>query len=287
MVTVSVPGKIFLMGEHTVVYGKPALLAAINRRLRVSVTEGNNNATGYVLDVLHIVQKHFQTRIHCHITIDSDIPEGYHLGSSAAVAVGVVGAVSYFVTKVWNPALFNQLAYEAEKMKHGNPSGSDNTIVTMGGFIWYRKELEFLKSIWQLSLNTRLTRFFLVDTGKPQETTKEMVAFVAAQKHLEPYFDENERQTKRIAVALKEHDEQTLIDAIRKGEKTLERIGVVSAKARTIIRKIEQGGGAAKILGGGGRAGNVGYLLCYSHHPPKRAIPITLGEEGIRLERKV
>ena len=287
MITVSVPGKVHLMGEHAVVYGKPALLAAINRRLMVTVREGKNNAGGFVADIIHIVQTHFQTHKQCHITIDSDIPEGYHLGSSAAVAVGVVSAVSYFLKKVWNPALFNQLAYEAEKLKHGNPSGGDNTIVTMGGFIWYRKELEFLKSIWQLPVKTNLTHFFLIDTGKPKETTKEMVSYVASQKNPEKYFHENEKQTKRIAVALKDHDEQTLMDAMQKGERTLEAIGVVSKKVIPIIRGIEKTGGAAKILGGGGRADGVGYLLCYTHTPPHGAIPITLGEEGIRLESKI
>lgn len=287
MITVSVPGKVHLMGEHAVVYGKPAILAAINRRLTVTVREGKNNATGYVADCIAIVQKHFQTQKEFHITIDSDIPEGYHLGSSAAVAVAVVAAISYSLKKVWNPVLFNQLAYEAEKLKHGNPSGGDNTTVTMGGLIWYRKELEFLKSIWQLPFKPKLNKFFLIDTGKPKETTGEMVAYVAKQKNLQKYFDENEVQTKRIAVALKENDEQTLIDAIRKGQRTLEAIGVVSDKAKKIIRKIEDDGGAAKILGGGGRADGVGYLLCYSHHPPQGSVPITLGEEGVKLENKI
>jgi len=285
MITVSVPGKIHLMGEHAVVYGKPAILAAINKRLTVTLEEGKNTSVGYVADIIKIVQKHFQTQKEFHIAIDSDIPQGYHLGSSAAVAVGVVAATSYFLKKVWNPTLFNQLAYEAEKLKHGNPSGGDNTTVTMGGFIWYRKELEFLKSIWQLPFKTTLNKFYLIDTGKPQESTKDMVAYVASHKK-QALFDENEIQTKRIAVALKENDEMTLMDAIQKGERTLERMGVVSNKAMTIIRNIQKTGGAAKILGGGGRADGVGYLLCYSHNPPKGALPIALGGEGVRLENR-
>ena len=40
MITVSVPGKIHLMGEHAVVYGKPALLSAINLRLSVTIEKG-------------------------------------------------------------------------------------------------------------------------------------------------------------------------------------------------------------------------------------------------------
>ncbi len=295
MITVSVPGKIHLMGEHAVVYGRPALLSAINRRLSVSIETSESfkviasEPSGYVRYAAELVAKEYKLSLpKIKITIVSDIPAGYHLGSSAAVAVGTVGAMMYHIKKVWNPAAINQLAYEVEKKQHGNPSGGDNTTVTMGGLIWYRKELEFLKSIWQLPFRppVRLNHFSLIDTGRPKENTGEMVAFVKSQKNVQTFLDANEVQTKRIAVALKEGDEKMLIDAIRKGERTLEGIGVVSKKVIPVIRAVEKSGGAAKILGGGGRAAGVGYILCYSHHPPKGSVSITLGEEGIRLERK-
>ncbi len=197
MITVSAPGKVHLMGEHAVVYGKPALLSAINLRLKTTVEyqvssikyQGKNKiqiisseSTDYVRHITNVVKEHFKLKElpPITITITSEIPAGYHLGSSAAVAVATVGALTYFLKKIWNPAIINQLAYEAEKRVHGNPSGGDNTAVTVGGFVWYRRELEFLKSMWQLpmKLPASLNHFFLINTGKPKETTGEMVEFV-------------------------------------------------------------------------------------------------------------
>lgn len=102
---------------------------------------------------------------------------------------------------------------------------------------------------------------------------------------MEKLMNVNELQTKRVAVAIKEGNEKELIDAIRLGERTLEGMGVVSRKVTPLIREIEKSGGAAKILGGGGRKEGVGYLLCYHPNPKKfNTEPIRLGEEGTRLE---
>jgi mevalonate kinase len=313
MVTVSAPGKVFLMGEHAVVYGKPALLSAINLRLSVSVTEGSGNEITVESQespeyVLHAIQKvgeyyHISRLPPVHVVIRSSIPAGYHVGSSAATAVATVAAATYFLKKIWNPAVFNRIAYEVEKKQHGNPSGADNTAVTVGGLIWYRRELEFLKSIWQLPfhIHERVNHFFLIDTGKPKESTREMVSRVAAKvksqkSKMDSIFLRNEEQVKRITVALKEGDEKEVIDAIRTGEKTLEDMGVVGKKVLPVIRGIEKNGGAVKILGGGGVEAGVGFLLCY--HTDKKKIAdickkysytttdIKLGEGGVRLDEK-
>jgi len=325
MTIVSVPGKIHLMGEHAVVYGKPALLAAINKRMRIVIQKTGSreqkteihiknekgiveNASKELVEFVEYAIEKVREHVAItdmpvfDITIDSDVPFGYHLGSSAALAVGVVAGVMYELKHIWNPTLFNQIAYEVEKKQHGNPSGGDNTTVTFGGFIWYRKELEFLKSMWELklSLPKTLNHFFLINTGKPKETTGEMVALVNAKfksqnATYKKQFDMNEEQTKRVVCAMKENNEKELIDAIKIGEKTLEGMGVVSKKAQRIIRILEKSGGAAKILGGGGVKDGVGFLLCY--HTDEEQVKkiaeqyayscekISLGEEGVRLEK--
>ena len=314
MTIVSAPGKIHLMGEHAVVYGRPALLAAINRRLTVSVQKGTHGVKiisdqpgAYVRHIVSLVLKELKIagEPDAIISIFSDIPAGFHLGSSAAVAVATIGALSYFLKRIWNPIAINKLAFEAEKQQHGNPSGGDNTIVTFGGIVWYRRELEFLKSIWQLSFHPHksLSQFFLINTGKPKESTRDMVAFVKSEVEnpktsgeMERALNENETQTRRIAAALKEGSEEMLIGAMRAGEQTLERMHVVSDTVLPFIRGIEKAGGAAKILGGGGRIGAVGYLLTYLPEEKRvqelsetyhyEAEQITLGEEGIRLDEK-
>ena len=311
MIVVSVPGKVHLMGEHAVVYGKPALLAAINLRLSVSVEPSSlgldirsTEPTDYVRYAVEFLANEYKlAKMPYRITVQSDIPAGYHLGSSAAVAVAVVAAVTYAIKKTWNPIVINQLAYEIEKKQHGNPSGGDNTVVTMGGFIWFRKELEFLKNIWQLPFKPHPTinHFFLINTGKPKETTGEMVAMVKEnvqknQAKMQQLLDLNEQQVKRVTIALKEGNENELLDSIRVGEASLEGMGVVSKKVQPFIRQVERLGGAVKILGGGGRKEGVGFLLCYHHKPleigalsKKHSFStrhITLGEEGVRLEKK-
>jgi mevalonate kinase len=313
MVTVSAPGKIFLMGEHAVVYGYPAILSSINLRLSVSirpssskgVTIESTESPEYILYAVQKTQEQLDISPLPDMTISvvSNIPTGFHIGSSAAAAVATVGAVSYFCKKIWNPMLFNKIAYEVEKKQHGNPSGADNTAVTVGGLIWYRKELEFLKSIWQLPyhIHDRVNHFCLIDTGKPKETTREMVEGVAtlvkkSKMKMQNIFSSNEEQVRRIAVALKEGNQEELITAIQKGEQTLEEMDVVSRRVLPVIREIEQNGGAAKILGGGGKKEGVGFLLCYVPDDKKisllckkysyRIVDITLHGGGVRLDEK-
>lgn len=323
-ITVSAPGKIHFLGEHMVVYGKPAILAAIDKRLYVQIKNQKSPASPGLGRakiksreeiIIHTQEKNdlvwetikvFQKNISINklppleITITSQIPIGSGLGSSAALASALIGALMKTIKNIWNPHKINELTYEVEKIAHGNPSGADNTTVVFGGLVWFRREFDFLKSIWSLPMTAyKIPQFMIIDSGRPAETTKEMVASVAnlyakSRKKLEEIFTDQEMQTKNLLLALKNGDQDRLAVAIKQGENNLEKIGVVGNFAKKIIREIESLGGAAKICGAGGKKSGSGILLGF-HRDLSKLIPISkkynialtpikLGEEGIRIE---
>jgi len=317
MITVSAPGKIHLLGEHTVVYGKPAILAAIDRRIYVRIKNHElriKNKNGLFInsdygnrlikDAIVVFQKTFSIDKlpPFKIEVNSQLPIGSGLGSSAALSAAIIGALMKFVKNIWNPARINELTYEVEKIAHGNPSGADNTTVVFGGLVWFRREFDFLKSIWSLPISSyKIPQFILIDSGRPEETTKEMVDGVARlykrnRKKMEEVFNDQERQTKKLLLALRKGDKKQLINAVRNGQRNLEEMEVVSDFAKKIIRGVEKEGGAAKVCGGGGRKKRSGIILCYHENlavikkiGEKYGLPIhdvKLGGEGIKLETK-
>lgn len=302
-ITVSAPAKIHLLGEHAVVYGKPALLAAVDLRVAVTISKGSNDHF-LKKPIESIVKKHLQIKKlpQYQLSISSKIPLGAGLGSSAATAAAYIGALLTYLRVEWNLELINQLTYQAEKVWHGNPSGADNSTVVFGGLIWYRKETENLKLIQQLpfSVPHKLAKnFVLINTGTPKETTKNMVNKVLALYQKKPslvnrFLENQEQLTKELLEALEQKNERKLMSIIKMGENQLESIGVVSKSVASIIREIESSHGAAKICGGGGKKGPTGILLYY--HPTPSILQqiaksynlgyfkTTLGVEGLRNE---
>ncbi len=316
-IVVSAPGKIHLLGEHVVVYGKPALIAAIDKRLyaKIKIKDQKSKIKNKEIDIKtdsdsHLIEKAvtiFKDKFRIknlpslEISISSQIPVGSGLGSSAALAVALIGVLMKGILNIWNPVKINELAYEVEKLQHGNPSGGDNTAVTFGGLLWYRREFEFLKSIWSLPItNYKIPPFFLIDSGRPNETTGEMVSSVrkvAADnpEEFEKVCNTQEKETKSLLLALKNGDKEMMKQAIRKGERNLEKIRVVGKYAKKIIGEIDKLDGAAKISGGGGLVLGSGFLLCYHDDFSKlKEIEksngvviqkVKLGGEGVRIEQ--
>jgi len=92
---------------------------------------------------------HCKVNFNCiEIKVSSELPTGCGLGSSAAYSVAL-SAVFLTFFKAFDLdstgnldanslKIVNELAYEMEKLSHGNPSGVDNTVATFGGVLIYK-----------------------------------------------------------------------------------------------------------------------------------------------------
>ncbi len=201
MIKVSAPGKIHLLGEWSVVWGKPAILAAVGLKVKVEITKasGNTHPLKEVIEPIIKRELGIKKLPPYDLTITSDIPIGAGLGSSAAVSSAFIAALLSFLKAKWDLQLVNKLAYEAEKVFHGNPSGGDNSTVVYGGLMLFPgKKLDFI-------IPKKLAKnFVLINTGKPKESTKEMVAMVGKQSaKFRNIFDDQEKLVRKLLPVLK------------------------------------------------------------------------------------
>ena len=151
-------GKVILLGEHSVVYNRPAIALPITlaveavvhkggdgvhvliprwgleQQVKPGVTQGVNGAVNTMLQSLDL------TGVSMTIELMPHLPRGMGLGGSAALAVALVRALSHEFGLDLDDASVNRLAFESEKMAHGTPSGIDNTVATYGKPLVFRKD---------------------------------------------------------------------------------------------------------------------------------------------------
>lgn len=309
MIVYSAPAKVIISGEHAVVYGKPALATAVDMRIFVALWKHDEHAHEY--SVQHTVQKKLTSHIPLQdltqlvpkedvervisivksylekksipihnsdpfeFALFSQIPLGRGLGSSASLSVAVVAALlDWYTGKKPQAEVVNSLAYKVEKHFHHNPSGIDNSVACYGGLVYYRKEFEFLKqfSALHFKLSSLLeSHLFLIDTGKPVETTADMVQAVgkkynATPRKMEMVFHAIEKVTKRIVISVAQENNSLFCESLKENNRYLDEIGVISSFTRSLIEKLRQYG-SAKVTGAGGKKKGSGFLLFYTPNP--------------------
>ncbi|MDI6643602.1 MAG: mevalonate kinase [Methanobacteriaceae archaeon] len=169
----SAPGKVILFGEHAVVYGKPAIAVAVDKRAVIKISEnkedtikvyiknlnisatidqlnnhiiidnGNPGILKYVLESLKRVHDASPVTIE----IDLDIPIGAGFGSSAAVTVATLAAASKYNHKNLTKKEIAQKAHEVELSVQNSASPLDTTISTFGGAVYLAANAEEIKKL--------------------------------------------------------------------------------------------------------------------------------------------
>ncbi|MFP9192842.1 mevalonate kinase [Natronosalvus vescus] len=174
MTVSSAPGKVYLFGEHAVVYGEPAVPCAIERRARVTVeqraddklrvqadnlsldgftveyggrTDGHPDvdvpehlitaAMGYVDEAIEQVRDVTEEPdAGFDVIIESDIPLGAGLGSSAAVVVAAIDAATRELGATLEVDELAERAFQTEyAVQDGQASRADTFCSATGGAV--------------------------------------------------------------------------------------------------------------------------------------------------------
>lgn len=175
-------------------------------------------------------------------TVDSDIPTGCGMGSSAAVALATALAAGC------SPTDALAIADRTETLQHGQSSGLDARVCLHGGA--HRYEAGALESV-----PPPHAKFQLINTGQPAATTGECVDQVGKQFPADdPIWDDFRAIANTMA-------EGVTPEAVRENQRLLTRIGVVPEAVQMLVRELESRGLAAKICGAGSvRPGGGGVL---------------------------
>ncbi len=276
-ITYSAPAKVILSGEHAVVYGNPALVSAVNLRLKFTILERplqNSKLNKEVLfisqkvkDFLNIKKIIFEDKQFSY-KIESEIPVGRGLGSSAALSVASVAAFLEFYTgRKFDKKVINKLAFQIEKHFHSNPSGVDNSASCFGGLILYQKQKSLKNLDYKIPKNIE-EKLFLIDGGKPEETTGDMVKSVESVESVETILIKIEIETKKILDSIENVKIDLFKESIINNEKLLEELGVVSEVTKTLLKDLLKFG-VGKVTGAGGRKSGSGFILFYAEDEEK------------------
>lgn len=287
MVGVSAPGKVILFGEHAVVYGKPSLAGAIDKRTHVnlearddSVISIESNAKPhslsfsvddvasvegfpYVRKAIELSFERIGKKSGLDIKISSDFAPASGLGSSASVSVATILAVHDALGSEISHDELAKLGHQVEFEVQGAASPTDTAIATFGGILFIEPDKgEHERIDAQLPLVVGCTGI--------ERSTKALVANVRALREKSPdIVDSAIGSIEKITREAKEKIEkgEDIGELMNMNHGLLMALGVSNFKLDNLVYAARDAGAqGAKLTGAGGG----GCMIAYA--PDKEAL---------------
>ncbi len=194
-----------------------------------------------------------------HLSLDSQIPIGAGMGSSAATLSALQIALHQHFKVNYNHLKITELTAQFEKIQHGCISQIDSRIVTSGGIIEvYNQQATPFKC----NLNHQ---WRLIFTGIPESTTGACVSYVKQHFTHSAIWSEFQAVTSALKHALGIESFQLIREALMHNQTLLNSLKIVPHKIQHFIDQLEASGNiAAKITGAGSLTGDKGgFLIAY------------------------
>ena len=251
-------GKVILLGEHAVVYGKHALALPIAAAVSARVVERRADESQYVRRLQDFIQQQLQISDDASgIDLRTKLPPGMGLGVSAAMAVAVIRAINSSHSLGMDDSAVNALAFECEKLAHGDPSGIDNSIATQAIPMLFKKSDE-LKS-QQIAITAPP---IVIAFGSQRGSTLQQVAGVRARyqdqpQHYDAIFSAIDDLVLAAANALRDEHYIELGALMNTAHGLLNALGVSTPELESMVAIARAAGAAGAKLTGGGGGGSI------------------------------
>jgi len=298
----SAPAKIILFGEHFVVHGTKAILAAIDKRVTVTTifTDNKTIKVNSELGTLEVpisssheeVKNEFRPFVYLankmvnsnqnvnglEITIDSDIPIGVGLGSSSACCVAAAASISELFKELSSEEILN-LSIKAEKTIFPDTSGADCTVCTYGGIIEY-PSIEKIDNTFDLNL-------VIANSMIPHNTKNSVEKVNKFKKNDEERFsqlcDLENGLIDEVITTMKNNDATALGLKMSENQKYLEEIQVSNDTLRDMINSLNEISLGSKITG----AGDGGCIIALVKDDNMDKVPALLGKDRECFSAKI
>lgn len=283
-------GKVILLGEHGVVYGRPALAAGLSAGCRAKA--GPAESTSLVIEAdadapcfresdraqgaervevladaspypdelrenlrrafSAVLEGYEKERPGLEVRVKRGLPPGAGLGCSAALAVSVVRALDSALGLERDAREVAEQSLRWERVFHGNPSGIDSAIAASGGMALFRRG-EPLQSV-----DSPIKPLLVIGHSGQSASTRAMVEKVARlharqRDEVEAIFDEMAELVLCGSSALEAGDAVALAELMDRDQELLQRLGVSTPRIDEMCRvALGAGAAGAKLTGSGG-----------------------------------